>query len=169
MRCAAGLGVDALLLDPTCCDPLYRRCGRVSMGEAYVMPYARLEAFPEGLELLRAEGFRLLALTPGANAVDLGDLRIGVDERVAVIVGAEGPGLTVGVLEAVEKGASDRPDGRLDGTVPQELLGDGGRPDGALGRSRDCCVRIPMSGAVDSLNVGSAAAVAFYGVQQARS
>ncbi len=133
LRCAAGLGVDAFFCDPTCSDPLYRRSGRVSMGEAYALPYARLDAFPDGLEALRAHGFKLLALTPGADAVPLGDLRFGQEDRLAVLLGSEGPGLSGAVLEAVDQS-----------------------------------VRIPMSGTVDSINVGSAAAVAFYGVQQAR-
>lgn len=133
LRCAAGLGIDAFLLDPTCCDPLYRRSGRVSMGEAYALPYARLEAFPGGLDVVREHGFGLLALTPRSDAVALEQLRLGEQDRVAILLGAEGPGLSGGVLESVDQ-----------------------------------CVRIPMSGTVDSINVGSAAAVAFYGVQQAR-
>ena len=133
LRCAAGLGVDAFLLDPTCCDPLYRRSGRVSMGEAYAMPYARLPPFPGGLDELARLGFITLALTPSPEATDIAQLRIGLDEKVAVLLGAEGPGLT----------------------------------DAALARAT-VRARIPMSGSVDSINVGSAAAVAFYAVAQAR-
>ena len=133
LRCAAGLGVDAFFCDPTCSDPLYRRAGRVSMGEAYALPYARLDAFPEGLGVLRDHGFHLLALTPGADAVALEELRFGQQDRLAILLGAEGPGLSGSVLESVDQR-----------------------------------VRIPMSGAVDSINVGSAAAVAFYGIQQSR-
>ncbi|MGH1503546.1 MAG: TrmH family RNA methyltransferase [Acidimicrobiales bacterium] len=168
LRSAAALGVDGLLIDPQCCDPLYRRCGRVSMGEAYVMPHARLEPLPGGLDVLRRHGFRLLALTPGEHAVALDELVVGPDDRVAIIVGAEGPGLTAGLLEAVEEGTLGH-DGRrlLDGTAPQELGGHLRRPDGD-GLAGDRLVRIPMSGAVDSLNAGVAAAIAFYGVQQAR-
>jgi tRNA G18 (ribose-2'-O)-methylase SpoU len=134
LRCAAALAVDAFLLDPTCCDPLYRRAGRVSMGEAFTLPYARLDPFPAGLDPLRAAGIRLLALTPDDGADDLGDLELGADEPVALLIGAEGPGLTAAAL-----GAAD-----------QHL-------------------RIPMSGAVDSMNVGCAAAIAFYGVTLARA
>lgn len=144
LRCAAGLGVDAFLIDPTCSDPLYRRAGRVSMGEAYSLPYAVLPAFPEGLDVVRDAGFRLLALTPAADALPLPELVLDADEKVAIILGAEGPGLTTGVLESVE----------------QRTAAGGPRPD--------LRVSIPMSGSVDSINVGSAAAVAFYGVQQAR-
>ncbi len=133
LRCAAGLGIEAFFLDPTCCDPLYRRSGRVSMGEAYALPYARLEAFPGGLDVLLDAGVRLLALTPGADALDIADLEVGPDERVALLLGSEGPGLTSGTLEAVHQR-----------------------------------VRIPMTGRVDSINVGSASAVAFYALGQAR-
>ena len=133
LRCAAGLGVEAFLLDPTCCDPLYRRSGRVSMGEAYALPYARLPAFPDGLDELDRLGFTTLALTPAPEAFDIAGLQISSKEKVAVLLGAEGPGLS----------------------------------DAALARS-NARVRITMSGAVDSINVGSAAAVAFYAVTQAR-
>jgi tRNA G18 (ribose-2'-O)-methylase SpoU len=133
LRCAAGLGVEAFLIDPTCCDPLYRRSGRVSMGEAYRLPYTRLERFPDGLEPVRARGYCLVALTPDGDAVDIGELHLDPAERVALLLGAEGPGLTSDTLDAA-----------------------------------DVRVRIPMSASVDSLNVGSAAAVAFYAVQQAR-
>jgi tRNA G18 (ribose-2'-O)-methylase SpoU len=133
LRCGAALGVEAFVLDPTCCDPLYRRSGRVSMGEAFALPYARLEQFPDGLGVLRERGFRMLALTPEADATDISELQLGSSEPVALFVGAEGPGLTAGTLEAVHER-----------------------------------VRIPMSGTVDSINVGSAAAVAFFAVQQAR-
>jgi tRNA G18 (ribose-2'-O)-methylase SpoU len=133
LRCAVALGVEAFLLDPTCADPLYRRSGRVSMGEAFALPYARLGQFPEGLDLLCDRGFRLLALTPTADAADLGELRIEPGEPVAILLGAEGPGLTPRTLERVEER-----------------------------------VRIPMSGNVDSINVGSAAAVAFWAIQEAR-
>ncbi len=69
LRCAIGLGVEAYFLDRTCCDPLYRRCGRVSMGEAFDTPYARLDPLPDGLEPLHRAGFETLALTPSASAI----------------------------------------------------------------------------------------------------
>ena len=133
LRCAAALDVDGFLLDPTCCDPLYRRSGRVSMGEAFALPYARLDHFPDGLAPVRDAGMRLLALTPAADALDIGELSLQPDEPVALMLGAEGPGLTPAALDAA-----------------------------------DARVCIPMSGTVDSINVGSAAAVAFYAVRQAR-
>ena len=63
-RCAAALGVDAVLLAPRCADPLYRRSVKVSMGAVFAVPYARLADWRGGLAELRAAGFRLLALTP---------------------------------------------------------------------------------------------------------
>lgn len=134
LRCAVALGVDAYFLDPTCCDPLYRRCGRVSMGESFATPYARLDPFPDGLTPLHDAGFELLALTPDAGAVPLNEIRLDLDDRVALLLGAEGPGLTEATMAACHRR-----------------------------------VRIPMSGVTDSINVGSAAAVAFYAVAQART
>lgn len=102
VRSARGLGMDALLLDPTCCDPLYRRAARVAMGEVYGFPYARTRRLPEGLDVLRAHGFRLLALTPDPEALALDDLVLAPDERAALLLGAEGPGLEPGTLAAAD-------------------------------------------------------------------
>ena len=93
-RSAAGLGMDAVLLSPTCCDPLYRRAVRVSMGEVLAVPYAYVDPWAEGLASVRAAGFRLLALTPADDAVALDRVDVGPDDRVAVLLGAEGPGLS---------------------------------------------------------------------------
>jgi tRNA G18 (ribose-2'-O)-methylase SpoU len=123
-RSAAGLGLDAVLLSPTCCDPLYRRAVRVSMGEVFALPYAYLD-WPDGLAALRTAGFRVLALTPRPDATRLEDVVLAEDERAALLLGAEGPGLS----------------------------------DQAL-QGSDLLVRIPMPRGVDSLNIGSAAAVA---------
>jgi tRNA G18 (ribose-2'-O)-methylase SpoU len=92
-RTAAGLGMDAVLLSPTCCDPLYRRSVRVSMGEVFALPYAYLD-WPEGLAQVRGAGFRVLALTPAADATPLDQVRLAADDRAALLLGAEGPGLT---------------------------------------------------------------------------
>ncbi len=92
-RSAAGLGIDAVLLTPTCCDPLYRRAVRVSMGEVFALPYAYLD-WPEGLAALRTAGFRVLALTPAADATRLEEVVLADDERAALLLGAEGPGLS---------------------------------------------------------------------------
>ncbi len=107
-RNAAAFGVDAVLLDPTTADPLYRRSVRVSLGHVLRVPYARV-AWPAALDALRASGWRTVALTPGATrSVD--DLAADLegagddDRRVALLVGAEGPGLSADALAA----ATDR-------------------------------------------------------------
>lgn len=127
-RNAAGLSVDAVVFGSGCADPLYRRAVRVSMGHALLVPYARAVNWPADLDTLRQQGFRLLALTPAGAAVTLSAAMAAVrDERVAVLVGAEGPGLSH-----------------------------------AAQRASDLRVRIPMSRGTDSLNVATAAALAFY-------
>ena len=103
VRSAAGLGVDAMLLDPTCTDPLYRRVARVAMGEGYAFPWAWLPRLPDGLDVVRAAGFRLLALTPDAGATPLDDVAVADDERVALLFGAEGPGLSAATLAAADQ------------------------------------------------------------------
>lgn len=99
-RAAAGLGMDGVVLDPRSADPLYRRAVRVSMGAVLQLPYARAEAWPTDVSALRSAGFRLLALTPSSSAVDLRSLTFAPDERVALLLGAEGPGLSPAALEA---------------------------------------------------------------------
>ena len=97
-RCAAALGFDAVVLAPRCADPLYRRSVRVSMGAVLTVPYARLDDWREGLNALRADGFRLLALTPAADAVPIAEAaaQAAADpaSRVALLLGAEGDGLS---------------------------------------------------------------------------
>lgn len=100
-RSAAALGMDALLLSPECADPLYRRAVRVSMGEVFALRYARLEAWPDGLAVLADHGFQVLALTPGPPAVPIADVDLG--DRVAVLLGAEGPGLSAGALARADQ------------------------------------------------------------------
>jgi tRNA G18 (ribose-2'-O)-methylase SpoU len=127
-RNAAGLGVDAVVFGVGCADPLYRRAVRVSMGHALLVPYAWTQAWPKDLELLRDNGFRLLAMTPDPFAATLPEAMSDVaDEKAAILVGAEGPGLTEHAM-----------------------------------RASDVRVRIPMSRGTDSLNVATAAALAFY-------
>lgn len=101
-RSAAALGVDGVLLAPTCGDPLYRRSVRVSMGEVFALPYARVQPWPDGLEQLRDHGFRVFALTPAADAVPLEQVVLGPDDAVAVMLGAEGPGLTAAALDRAD-------------------------------------------------------------------
>ncbi|CAO5231319.1 TrmH family RNA methyltransferase [Frankia sp. AgKG'84/4] len=137
-RSAAGLGMDAVLLSPRCADPLYRRSVRVSMGEVFAVPYARLDPWPAALDELAAAGFTVLALTPAADADDLASFAARVDgrvdarpagaaARVALLLGSEGPGLSA----AAQSAAGAR-------------------------------VRIPMAHGVDSLNVAATAAIACY-------
>ncbi len=126
-RNAAGLGVDAVIFGSGCADPLYRRAVRVSMGHALLVPYAHTAQWPDDLSELRHNGFRLLALTPGAAQPLPAAMRTVCNDRVAVLVGSEGAGLSQAAL-----------------------------------RASDIQVRIPMSRGTDSLNVATAAALAFY-------
>jgi tRNA G18 (ribose-2'-O)-methylase SpoU len=105
-RNSAAFGVGAILLDPTSCDPLYRRSIRVSMGHVLRMPFARLTPWPTGLARLADAGFSVVALSPGASATlreVAARLSAGaLGRRVAVVVGAEGPGLSEGALASAE-------------------------------------------------------------------
>lgn len=100
-RSAMGLGADALLLDPSCCDPLYRRASRVAMGEVFALPWARTERFPAGLDPIVDAGFSLLALTPDPIAESIDDLVFAPDDKVALVLGAEGPGLTDETMDRI--------------------------------------------------------------------
>ncbi|MGE0219399.1 TrmH family RNA methyltransferase [Mycolicibacterium sp.] len=127
-RNAAGLGVDAVIFGSGCADPLYRRAVRVSMGHALLVPFARAAAWPEDLKILRDKNFRLIAMTPEPSAAPLAEAMAGLtDHSVAILVGAEGPGLQERTM-----------------------------------RASDVRVRVPMSRGTDSLNVATAAALAFY-------
>ena len=128
-RNAAALGVDGVLLGPHCADPLYRRSVRVSMGHVLRLPFATLPAdppWPGSLDLLRAGGRRIVALSPRPSARPLPAAGL-AGGRIALLLGAEGPGLTEAALAAADE-----------------------------------WVRIPMADGVDSLNVATAAALAFY-------
>jgi tRNA G18 (ribose-2'-O)-methylase SpoU len=94
-RCAAALGVDALLLSPRCADPFYRRSVKVSMGAVFAIPYARMTEWFDGLAELKSSGFRVLALTPDQRATPIGAALAGsAGGRVALLFGTEGDGLT---------------------------------------------------------------------------
>ena len=131
-RSAGSLGLDAVLLSPRCCDPLYRRSVRVSMGHVLTVPWTRLAPWPAALEAVRRSGFTLAALTPAGDAEPLGTRYPGSAPGLAVMLGAEGPGLSPAALAAADRR-----------------------------------VTIPMRSAADSLNVGSAAAIAFYSITRA--
>lgn len=100
-RSAVALGADAMILDPSCCDPLYRRASRVAMGEVFGLPYARTTAFPGGLDVIVDAGFSLVALTPDPEAESIDEVAFGPDEKVALVLGAEGPGLTEATLARI--------------------------------------------------------------------
>lgn len=101
-RNAAALGVDAVLLGPRCADPLYRRCVRVSMGHVLRVPFAPLPgAWPASLAALRAAGLTVAALTPAPDALPLAAAGLS-GARTALLVGAEGPGLSPEALAAAD-------------------------------------------------------------------
>ena len=131
-RSAAALGVDAVLVTPRCADPLYRRSVRVSMGTVFQVPWTRLPSWPDGVETLREAGFTVAALALSDDSVSLDDFAADLDAR-----GDAG-------RAAMILGAEG--DGLARATV----------------EAADVVVRIPMAGAVDSLNVGAASAVAFW-------
>lgn len=125
-RNAAAFGAGAVLLSPTCCDPLYRKAIRTSMGTVLGVPFARLAPWPGALEALRADGFTIAALTPREPSITLETFAAAhTADRVALLVGTEGSGLT---------------------NVAEE--------------SADLRVRIPISAAVDSLNLAVATGIA---------
>jgi tRNA G18 (ribose-2'-O)-methylase SpoU len=100
-RSALALGIDGLLLDPRCADPFYRRSVRVSMGHILALPYTVLPDWPGDLDRLHAAGYTTVALTPAADAVDLTSIDPVEHPRTAVLLGAEGPGLTPEAQQAV--------------------------------------------------------------------
>lgn len=104
-RNAAAFGAGAVLLSPTCCDPLYRKAIRTSMGAVLRVPFARVEPWPDGLAELRGEGFTLAALSPREPSVTLDEFAASRGRgRIALLVGTEGPGLS----EAAERAADVR-------------------------------------------------------------
>jgi tRNA G18 (ribose-2'-O)-methylase SpoU len=131
-RSVAALGFDAVLVDPTCADPLYRRSVRVSMGAVFAVPWTRLERWPDELADLRRAGFTVAALTPSQDAVPLAEFARAAPDRLILALGTEGDGLSRSAVVGA-----------------------------------DVSVQIPMSGGVDSLNVGAAAAVACYALRPA--
>ena len=131
-RSAAALNMDAVLVTPTCCDPLYRRAVRVSMGTVFQIPWTRIGATPdqwpgEGMEQLRRLGFKTAAMALREDSVSIEDPRLTAEDKLAIILGTEGDGLAASTIAQC-----------------------------------DYTVRIPMSHGVDSLNVAAASAVAFW-------
>ncbi len=131
-RSAAALGIDALLLTPTCCDPLYRRAARVSMGTVFQVPWTRIgethKDWPDrGIERLHALGFKTAAMALSDNSVSIDDEALAKEEKLAIVLGTEGDGLSARTIAKC-----------------------------------DYTVKIPMAHGVDSLNVAAASAVAFW-------
>ena len=93
-RSAAALGADAVLVTPSCADPLYRRSVRVSMGTVLQVPWTRIPHWPSGLDELREAGFTVAALALSDDAVPLDEFAAGAPERVALLLGTEGDGLS---------------------------------------------------------------------------
>lgn len=104
-RNAAAMGVGGVLLDDLTADPLYRRSVRVSSGWAAALPHARIGSLPDGYTVLRDNGFRIVALTPAADAIPVDDAADSgmFDGRVALVVGAEGPGLSSAALAEADQ------------------------------------------------------------------
>ncbi len=131
-RSAAALNMDAVLITPSCCDPLCRRAVRVSMGTVFQVPWAQIGATPadwpeKGIEELHALGFQTAAMALSDRSVRIDDETLAAEPRLAIIMGTEGDGLSHSTIAAC-----------------------------------DYTVKIPMSHGVDSLNVAAASAVAFW-------
>jgi tRNA G18 (ribose-2'-O)-methylase SpoU len=101
-RAVAGLGADAVLITPRCADPYYRRAVRVSMGTVLQVPWTRLDEWPRGAEQLREAGFRIAALALDDDAVDLAQFAQHPPDRVALLLGTEGDGLSRAGLDAAD-------------------------------------------------------------------
>lgn len=131
-RSAAALNMDAVLINPSCCDPLCRRAVRVSMGTVFQVPWGQLGETPadwpeKGMDILHSLGFKTAAMALSDRSVSIDDERLAKEPKLAVVLGTEGDGLAAGTIA-----------------------------------SCDYTVRIPMSHGVDSLNVAAASAVAFW-------
>ena len=131
-RSAAALNMDAVLVTPTCGDPLYRRAVRVSMGTVFQVPWTRIGSEPahwpdRGLAQLRELGFKTAAMALSDDSVSIDDPRLMAEDKLAIILGTEGDGLSSSTIAHC-----------------------------------DYTVKIPMSHEVDSLNVAAASAVAFW-------
>ena len=131
-RSAAALNMDAVLINPSCCDPLCRRAVRVSMGTVFQMPWGQLGETPadwpeKGMDILHSLGFKTAAMALSDRSVSIDDEQLAKEPKLAVVLGTEGDGLAADTIA-----------------------------------SCDYTVRIPMSHGVDSLNVAAASAVAFW-------
>ena len=131
-RSAAALNMDAVLINPSCCDPLCRRAVRVSMGTVFQVPWGQLGDSPadwpeKGMDVLHALGFKTAAMALSDRSVSIDDEQLAREPKLAIVLGTEGDGLAASTIA-----------------------------------SCDYTVKIPMSHGVDSLNVAAASAVAFW-------
>ena len=101
-RSAVALGIDAVLLTPRCADPLYRRSIRVSMGAVFQVPWVRLESWPDELAELRAAGFTIAAMELTAHSVGIDAVEAGTADKLALVLGTEGAGVSVAALEKAD-------------------------------------------------------------------
>ena len=101
-RSAAALGIDAVLVTPRCADPLYRRSVRVSMGTVFQVPWTRVDPWPDSVEALQGLGFEVAALALTDTSVDLAAYAADPPERIALVVGTEGDGLSARTLHTVD-------------------------------------------------------------------
>ncbi|MGD3108540.1 TrmH family RNA methyltransferase [Streptomyces sp. YGL11-2] len=102
-RNAAALGVDAVFLTPRCADPLYRRAVKVSMGAVFHVPWTRLTSWPKDIELFRRHGFVTAALCLGEKSITIDELAARRYEKLALMLGTEGEGLSVDALRAADE------------------------------------------------------------------
>jgi tRNA G18 (ribose-2'-O)-methylase SpoU len=101
-RSATALGIEAVVLSPSSADPLYRRSVRVSMGAVFTLPYARAVSWPADVRRIHDAGFTVAALTPATDAVSLDDVDVTALERLAVMIGTEGDGLSPAAVAAAD-------------------------------------------------------------------
>jgi len=101
-RSAAALGVDAVLVTPRCADPLYRRSIRVSMGTVFQVPWTRISPWPKGIYLLREARFTVAAMALSDDSMSLDELESSPPDRIAIVVGTEGDGLSRHTLASVD-------------------------------------------------------------------
>ncbi len=101
-RSAAALGIDAVLVTPRCADPLYRRSIRVSMGTVFQVPWTRIDPWPDGIVDLQRSGFTVVTLALADDAVSLDELAVNPPERLALVLGTEGDGLSHHTLAAAD-------------------------------------------------------------------
>ncbi|MEO8850548.1 MAG: RNA methyltransferase [Allobranchiibius sp.] len=97
-RSAAALGIEAVLVTPRCADPLYRRSVRVSMGTVFQVPWTRIESWPAALDELREQGWYVASLALGEGSIELDQLAADLPERLLLVLGTEGDGLSARTL-----------------------------------------------------------------------